>query len=324
MVINTKYASMSLTIFIIKNVRVFGFGVFFSACFLSLCSYGQQTFSYTQYMNNLTPINPASSLMDNEGSLNLLARKQWVGIAGAPTTLFFNGNIPIENTKASIGGIVENDQFAVENLTEINVYFAQSVRIGDEQFLSASLNAGFRNYATSYAQLDPTDPVLRDDVRENKPNAGFGVMYYSKFYYLGVSVPELTIRNLGQGSLLDNNYFRNNYFFTAGATLKVSDGIQIKPSALLSYTRGVPFVADISSTLVLKRVLGIGLNYRTDNEVALIVTTNFPNFNIGYSYQFGATATTLAGYSNATQEITLSYRFGKPGENVFNTDNKNK
>ena len=63
---------------------------------------GQQTFSYTQYMNDLTPINPASTLEEGVGSFNMLARKQWAGIPGAPTTLFFDGNLPVKSTNGAI------------------------------------------------------------------------------------------------------------------------------------------------------------------------------------------------------------------------------
>src|ERR1700744_5158477 len=65
-----------------------------------------QQFSYTQYMDNLTPLNPAYSLLDKAGSLNMLGRKEWVGVDGAPTTFLFNGNIPIPSISAAAGAIV--------------------------------------------------------------------------------------------------------------------------------------------------------------------------------------------------------------------------
>jgi len=52
-----------------------------------------QSFSFTQYMDNLTPINPAYSLLDQANSINTMARKQWVGIDGAPTTFLINGKL---------------------------------------------------------------------------------------------------------------------------------------------------------------------------------------------------------------------------------------
>jgi type IX secretion system PorP/SprF family membrane protein len=292
--------------------------VLFFVCYtVCIKTYGQQTFSYTQYMNNLTPINPAYSLIDQKGNFDMLARRQWAGVDGAPTTLFFDGNLPLEGVKGSAGLIIENDKFGVENLTEINAFYAQAVQLSDEKFLAVSFTLGFKNYVADYSQLDPNDPALSPDTRENKPNVGFGVMYYSKNFYLGLSVPELAVRNLGEASLLDNNYFRNNYFLTGGFTLEPVDGIKLKPAALVSYTRGVPLITDISGTLVIKDFLGIGINYRTNNDAALIITTDFSSFYVGYSYQFGVSTTSIGGYSNATQEISLGIRFNKKSKDAI-------
>src|SRR5471030_1870392 len=141
--------------------RFFAPGFLLSAfCFLLFASgaSAQQFFSYSQYMNNLTPLNPAYSLLDNNGSINALVRKQWVGIPGAPTTYIFNANLPLESIGASAGLIAMDDQFAVEHLTEINAYFAKSVRLTENDYLSVSINAGLMRYMANYSSLDPSDP----------------------------------------------------------------------------------------------------------------------------------------------------------------------
>jgi len=272
---------------------------------------GQQSASYTQYMDNLTPLNPAYSLLDKAGSVNTLVRSQYVGIQGAPNTFIFNGNLPIESINGAAGLIVDNDNFAVEHQIAVNAYFGKAVQLTDKNYLSVALDLGFRNYVADYSGLAPNDPVFFNDVRETKANIGFGIMYFSDEYYFGVSVPQLTFRDLGNGSLLDNNYFRNNYYFSAGVIENLNDDMKIKPAVLVSYVRGVPLIADISTTLYFKSAFGIGVNYRTNNEMAAIVSYNINSFHIGYSYQFGLTTNNIGGISNATHEVTLSYRFGK-------------
>jgi type IX secretion system PorP/SprF family membrane protein len=273
----------------------------------------QQSASYSQYMDNLTPLNSAYSLLDKAASLNTLYRQQYVGINGAPNAFIFNGNIPIDNINGAAGLIINNDNFAVEHQTEVNAYFAKSVQLADNSFLAVSLNAGFRNYIADYAGLAPGDPVFADDIRETKASAGFGILYYTDKYYIGVSVPQLTFRDLGEGSILDNNYFRNHYYFSAAYLVTFDDDnfITLKPAALASYVRGVPLIADFSTTMYIKQMLGIGFDYRTNGEAAGIVSYNFSNFHIGYSYQFGTSENNFSEFSNATHEITLGYRFGK-------------
>jgi type IX secretion system PorP/SprF family membrane protein len=273
----------------------------------------QQFFSYSQYMNNLTPLNSAYSLINKNGSLNALVRKQWTGIEGAPSTFIFNGNLPIESINSSAGLIVMNDQFAVEHLTEINGFFAKGIQLSQNQFLGVSINAGIRRYVANYSSLDATDPQFRNDVRENKPNIGFGIMYYSDHHYLGVSVPELSIRDLGNASAQSSDYFRNHYNF-AGAYLfgKEGDEVRAKPAALATYTKGVPFIMDFSTTIYFKELLGVGANYRSNNEMSGIISITSDILKLGYSYQFGTASNNLGGrLSNATHEVTLSYRFGQ-------------
>ncbi|CAN5383534.1 type IX secretion system membrane protein PorP/SprF [soil metagenome] len=271
----------------------------------------QNAFTYTQYADNLTPLNSAYSVVDKAGSISLLGRKQFVGIQGAPTTFLFNGNFPLENINSAVGLSVLNDQFAVEHQTEINAYFAKAIQLEANGYLAVSLNAGIRNYSANFSSLDPSDPSFRDDVRQTKPNLGFGVMYFTDTYYIGLSVPELTITNLGTASVQDANNFKNHYYFSAALITKVSEDILFKPATLVSYSKGVPVVADISGTFYLKDQFGIGANYRTNNQLAGIITVNLSTFRVGYSYQFGTGSNNFGGFNNATHEVTLSYRFGK-------------
>lgn len=269
-----------------------------------------QSFSYTQYADNQAPLNPAYSVLDKAGSLNMLVRKQWVGINGAPTTFLMNGNLPIESMNAAAGLIVMNDSFAIEQQTEINAYFAKSVRLGAQDYLAVSLNAGIRNYVANYSQLDSTDPEFTNDVRGTRPNIGFGVMYYTDWYYVGVSVPELTITSLGTASIQNKNNFINHYYFTGAFIQAISDDIAIKPSLLFSYAKGVRLMTDFSGILYLKETIGLGLSYRLNQEAAGILTMNLDQFHLGYSYQFGTSSDNLGGFNMATHEITVGFRFG--------------
>ena len=65
---------------------------------VSLQSFGQQDPQFTQYMYNMSVINPAYATAD-EGILNLGGhyRTQWVGLEGAPKTGSFFAHTPINN-----------------------------------------------------------------------------------------------------------------------------------------------------------------------------------------------------------------------------------
>lgn len=270
----------------------------------------QNTFSYNQYADNLTPVNPAYSLLDKAGNVNILGRRQFVGLDGAPTSLLMSGSLPIESIGATAGLFLVNDKFAVENQTEVNAFFAKSIQLTRNTYLSVSINAGIRSYIANYSTLDPNDPIFSTDVRETKPNIGFGVMFFSDNYYIGLSVPELSFRNLGSASVLQANYLRSHYYFCGGLLARLSDDLQFKPATLVSYLQGSPVIADISGTLYMAEQLGLGVNYRTNKQVAGIISVNANSFKVGYSYQFGTSSTNLGGYNNATHEVSISYRWG--------------
>jgi type IX secretion system PorP/SprF family membrane protein len=270
----------------------------------------QNTFSYNQYADNLTPVNPAYSLLDKAGNVNILGRRQFIGLEGAPTSLLMSASFPLESIGAAAGLFLVNDKFAVENQTEVNAFFAKSIQLANSAYLSVSINAGIRSYLANYSTLDPNDPVFSQDVRETKPNIGFGVMFYSDNYYVGVSVPELSFRYLGTASVQQANYLRSHYYFCGGALIKLNDDIQFKPASLVSYLQGSPVIADFSGTIYLKEQLGLGVNYRTNKQVAGIISVNANSFKVGYSYQFGTSSSNLGGYNNATHEVSISYRWG--------------
>jgi hypothetical protein len=80
---------------------------------------------------------------------------------------------------------------------------------------------------------------------------------------------------------------------------------------LATYSRGVPFVVDISTTLYIKKAIGIGANYRTNKEMAGILSFTSDYFKLGYSYQFGTSSNNIArGFRSNTHEVTFIYRFG--------------
>lgn len=275
------------------------------------CDAQQQEFSYTQYMDNLTPVNPAYSLLDQAGSINTLASKQLVGINGGPTTFLVNGDVPLPNIYGTTGFSLLSDELAIEHEVEFNAYFAKAIQLSEDGYLAVSLNAGLRNYVANYSSIASDDPTFKNDIRQTKPNVGFGVMYYSDWYYIGVSVPELTINSLGTASVQNNSNFSNHYYFAAGLLASLDDDIKFKPATLVSYTQGLPVLADISGTFYFKGQLGLGVNYGTDKTMAGILTINFDAFHIGYSYKFSVSSEDLGGINNATHEVTLAYRFGK-------------
>jgi type IX secretion system PorP/SprF family membrane protein len=267
----------------------------------------QEPFTFTQYMNNLTPVNNAYATTDNAANINVIGRRQWVGIDGAPQSFMLNASTPISGIGSSAGLVVLQDKIGSENLTEINAFFAKKVQLSGTNFLSASINAGFRNHKITYSSLDPTDPKFQNsDVNESITNLGFGVMLYGSNYYVGLSLPRLSLSS-------NSNATPNAYYLTGAYIKNMGTDFKLKPSVLLTYQgNALPLEYNLSATLFVKDAVGIGFNYRNDNALAGILSVNATkNIQFGYSYQFSVGKYPVGSINNTTQEITLSYRFGK-------------
>lgn len=265
----------------------------------------QQSSPYTQFINNLTPLNSAFSLTNERPTVKSIIRKQWVGIEGAPSMYLINADMPIKSIGGSAGIIIKRDEAAIENLTSVNAFVAKSVQLSANQYLGVSVNAGFRNYNVNFSELNANDASFANNIQETMPNLGLGVMWYSKTYYVGLSAPEINIRSVA------NQKNSNQYYFSAGLKNTIAKDIQIKPALLIAYAKNIPLVADLSTLFYVKQKFGAGLNYRTTNDLAAIMAVDFDDLHLGYSYQFGTSNTNIGGFNNGTHEIGFGYTFGK-------------
>lgn len=281
-------------------------------------AFAQQAYTYTQYMSNLTAYNTAYSVISEAGSINALGRKQWVGIEGAPTSFVFSGSIPLKAISGTVGLVAMQDKFGIENLTEVSAFYAKSVQLSSNTYLAASINAGFRKYNAVYSQLDAYDPKFNNDIRENAGTIGTSILYYDpERFYIGASLPRLSIRSLGKASVEDTRNNKNTWYFSAAYLFELDDNFKLKPASLVSYTQTLPALFDISATLYIQNRIGIGAGYRSSKEAAAVLSYFFDNnINIGYSYQASFGALKVGATNSGTHEITVGFRFGdivKPG-----------
>lgn len=248
--------------------------------------------------------------MDKSGSISILGHKQFIGVEDAPSSLMFTGSIPIIVINAVAGLYILNDKTPLVRQLEFNAFFAKSIQITSDNYLSASINGGMRNYATNYSVLDTSDPEFMTDIGDTKPNIGFGIMYHSNKFYLGLSMPQLTFGEPDMTQTIQTDFLKSHYYFSGAYIFSISDNIKLKPATLVSYGKDKPIIAHLSGTLYLMEKLGIGFTYSSEKFIAGILSINFTNFKVGYSYETGTSGSNNSGgIKNARNEISLTYRF---------------
>ncbi len=250
----------------------------------------QQDPHYTQYMYNLSVINPAYAGSKENLSMGLLYRKQWVDIEDSPTTATFFGHLPVgKNVGVGLSAISDK----IGPVEENNIYgdFSYTLNMGGEHRLAFGLKAGLTLhkvglYSEIYNTLpDPNDPAFSEDTSNSFFNLGAGLFYYTNKYYLGLSVP-----NMLKSTYLDFNGRQfgtetSHYFLTGGYVFDLTPSLKFKPFALLKSAFDAPTSLDVSANFLYNNKFEVGATYRLEDSFGLMVNYAItPNLKIGYAY----------------------------------------
>ncbi|MBE8719255.1 PorP/SprF family type IX secretion system membrane protein [Sphingobacterium pedocola] len=271
----------------------------------------QHGVSYNQFGQLRNSFNSSLSTMDEQGSVSVLGRSQWLGVDGAPKSLWATGNIGLQRMGAAVGFDIKHAALGVVKESEFSAYFAKSVRLSENEYLSLSMGGGLLYFQGDYSSLDGTDPSFRDNIQETAGILSISTSYYSKDrYYVGVSMPRFSLNRRE-----DREYeFGNVYYITGGALFRLDDMFHVRPSFLVSHMDEQTPRYDVSALFFMARKLGLGLGVQNQGDLSALLQLNFGNFGIGYSYQFSpGTGTLNQRISNNTHEVGLRYRVGGIG-----------
>ena len=250
----------------------------------------QQDPHYTQYMYNMSVINPAYAGSKEALSGGLLYRKQWVEIEDAPTTGTFFLHSPV-GKNVGLGLSVINDKIGPVEETNVYADFSYTLNLGGEHRLAFGLKGGVTmhkvDFQTIYNSLpDPADGVFGgSDPDETFLNLGTGIFYYTDKYYVALSVP-----NMLKAKYLDfdNTKYGSeelHYFLTGGYVFDLSPTLKFKPFAMVKSSLNAPASFDVSTNFLFNDRFEIGATYRVEDSFGGMV--NFaitPSLKIGYAY----------------------------------------
>ena len=250
----------------------------------------QQDPHYTQYMYNMSVMNPAYAGSKENLSLGLLHRKQWIELEDAPTTTTFFGHSPV-GKNVGLGLSVISDKLGP--VEENNVYgdFSYTLKLGGEHKLALGLKAGLTLHNVDYlAKIAPTLPQQNDgafgaNVSNSYFNFGTGAFYYTNKYYLGLSVPNMI---KGEHLDYDGKSYGNeskHYFLTGGYVFDINESVKFKPFFMVKSSFEAPASLDVSTNFMFKDKFEIGGTYRLDDSFGAMVNYAVtPTIKIGYAY----------------------------------------
>ena len=233
--------------FLLKTVTI----VLFTSFIISSVS-AQTDPMYSQYMFNMTAINPAYAGSRGGIAVNYFGRSQWTGIPGAPVTHSLTVDGSTANGRFGFGAQLYNDQIGVFKTNGANLMASTRVRVSDNGILSGGLQLGLMNQHKNFTDVvnvyENNDPSFQQNANKTDPTLGLGLFYNTDKFYLGASVPNILKTSDFNTA---GNYKELNYhlFVTSGYVFDINDQVKLKPSAMMRVVRGAPIEFDFNTNV---------------------------------------------------------------------------
>ena len=251
----------------------------------------QQDPQYTQYMYNMSIMNPAYAGSKENMTGGVLYRKQWVEIEGAPTTGTFFINSPV-GKNVGLGMSAINDKIGPVEETNVYADFSYTLNLGGDRRLAFGLKGGGTFHKVGLLSEignghvpDLDDPAFKENSSKSFLNMGTGFFYYTNKYYVAVSVP-----NMLKSTYLDYNGRRFgtetlHYFITGGYVFDINPDLKFKPSTMIKSALNAPVSVDLSANFLFNDKFEVGGTYRLqDSFGAMVNYAVSPSLRVGYAY----------------------------------------
>jgi len=273
-------------------------------------------------------INPAYAGNEAGDHITSLYRKQWIKIEGAPTTYSLSwdkGNqetgdgLYAKSNPMGYGVQIYNDCVGIESNLGIQAFYSYRIKMNNT-FVSFGVSGGLSNYIARYTQVvleNGQDPSFQTDVNTYLPTAGVGVLYGSKRWYVGLSVPALLQTNVVYNKYQVTTGENCHYFLNGGYVFDANNELTIKPSVLLKVVKGQRLQYDINFNTWIHNTVGLGLSYRVDDAIVGMFELHVtPTIVFGYAYDYMISS--IKGFSSGTHELILKFDLkGSRNKNVI-------
>jgi len=293
--------------------------------------FSQQLPHYSLYHMNRFVQNPAIAGAYGDTKINFMARNQWLGFKGAPSTYlvtaegrFLKKGLSIgtnlfgikklkkrEKGNMGIGGIVYSDHNGHFTHTGAKFSYGYHIKMDYSQ-LSFGLATHFFQVNLKKDDLKPlyNEPMLNSNNKSGMGiDATIGVNYVVRDkLYLGVATDEvLQTLNLGKDISSDYKVYRM-YYVNIIYRFELNSDYSLEPLAYIRINEKFRNNSDIQLTLNYRNDYWAGITYRTMGDMVLLAGVNIDNLSIGYSFDYSLYK--VMTYSYGSHEFMVGLRIG--------------
>ena len=294
---------------------------------IQLCT-AQKEPQYTQYMYNIGSFNPAYVGSVETADIAALYRAQWIDIPGAPRTIRFGANLPLQNEIMGIGFNAVNEELGPVTQTYVDASYSYQIEFSNGLWLSFGLNAGGSFLGLDYTKgtfQNPGEPTVGNQENNNfYPIIGAGMFLYNDDWYVGASIPNFLTNGVYNDEVATVVEDKTQFNLIGGYVFQLSDRTKFKPAFLMNYLQGLPVHFNLSANFLFLDTLTFGVSYRFDNAISGLAGFQVaPNMFIGYSYDYNTNG--LGEYNSGSHEAILKFYVGKGwGDGSGKNRNRNK
>jgi type IX secretion system PorP/SprF family membrane protein len=297
---------------------LFILGIIFSGFPALMAQFDAQLSNYWAVNNYF---NPGFAGQSKDLELAALFRMQWLGITGAPRTTLVVASMPYQlfDREHGVGLSMYNDRAGLFSANVISGQYAYKTQLFKGN-LGIGLQVGYINETFEGSKVEiPKDNDFFDpndtsnpgsDVSGTSLDASLGLYYSKKNFYAGLSLTHLLSPKLE----LNDNYILEiprTYYFTAGYNIQLSNPLlELRPTMLIKtmelssfYIEGdsvlVPVKKenvlkgmlaqtqiDISLRMIYNKTFWVGLSWRKQDAVMIMLGGKFKMIEAGYTYDF--------------------------------------
>ena len=224
--------------------------------------------------------------------------------------------MPIRAIHGGIGLSIMQDHIGFENNINVGLGYSFHLDLGSST-LGIGLAATLLNRTVDFSKLKPIspgDPVLSGISGETSDmlfDFNVGLFWQvPESFYVGVSVVNV-LETVGK-TLSENA--SSSASFTTDRTFYVLAGwpFQFEDLSMFTFIPSISVMSDIASTqlnasakVVYNNIFSLGVNYRPQESVGLMVGISIKDLTIGYAYDINTMGLGVPG----SHEVALSYCF---------------
>jgi type IX secretion system PorP/SprF family membrane protein len=276
--------------------------------------------NFRQNQLNVLQLNPAQAGAGVHSEIICYASNQWVNMPGAPKTYLTSANFNVLRN-FGIGATVMGDQYGPVNMSKGEINLAYHLKLSDKWRLGVGMKMGVTYTNVNLGELtiiDPNDPYMNGVLRSGiNWNAGFGGLLYSKRFYLGYAMPNVSktsFLNHDMTMFVDTKFGHIAY---AGGTLPLGTSVDFRPNVVYRQIKGTPLNLEANSIFTFNKTYDFGVSYQYKSSVGAIAGMQIKEYlYLGYAYSYPINE--LNRVTMQSHEVALRYRFLNKSERATN------